>query len=62
LERTYDLFEILPDGSPIWRATIDGHENAIRRLQELAAMTPNEVRVMHLPEKAIIAALNVPKR
>lgn len=61
MERQYDLFEILPDGSPVWRATISGHENAILKLKELAAQTANEVRVMHLPSNSIIAAMNVPK-
>jgi hypothetical protein len=59
LERSYDIFEILSDGSPLWRATVAGHENAIRKLQELALQTPNEMRVMYLPDQAIIATINV---
>jgi hypothetical protein len=59
LDREYDLFEILPDGFPMWRATVTGLENATRKLKELAAQTANEVRVMHLPSNSIIAAVNV---
>ena len=63
MDRQYDLFEILPDGSPVWRGVVDGHENAIRKLQQLADDTTNEVRVMHVPTNAIIAAMNksIPK-
>lgn len=59
MEREYDLFEVLPDGSAIWKEAVHGHENAIRRLQELSAQTVNEVRVMHLATKTLIAAMNV---
>ncbi len=34
--RTYDVFEVLPSGDLIWKAKIDGHENAVKKLQELA--------------------------
>ena len=36
MERHYDIFEIMPDGAPMWRAAVEGHENAIVKLQELA--------------------------
>jgi len=58
MDRTYDIFEKHPDGCMIWRATIQGHEAAIAKLRELAAKTPNEVQVLHLPTKALIATMN----
>jgi hypothetical protein len=60
VDRNYDLFEILPDGSPIWRCTVAGHETAVQRLRELARQTDNEVRIMHLSSNTVIAVLNVP--
>jgi hypothetical protein len=57
----YDIFEIMPDGAPLWREAIHGQENAIRKSQILAAKTPNEIRVMHVPTKTVIAAMNVPE-
>jgi hypothetical protein len=42
----------------LWRTTIDGHEAAIAKLRELAAKTPNELQVLHLPTKALIATVN----
>jgi hypothetical protein len=60
VDRHYDLFEILPDGSPIWRCAIAGHENAVEQLRKLAQQTPNEVRIMHLSSNTVIAVLNVP--
>jgi hypothetical protein len=61
MDRQYDLFEKFPDGSMIWKGTIAGHTEAIRKLQELAADTTNECCVMHLPTKAVIASMNVSK-
>lgn len=58
MDRQFDLFEVTPDGSPLWREAVTGHENAIQRLQELSAKTTNEVRVIHLPTKTVIAAVN----
>lgn len=60
MDRNYDLFEILPDGSPIWKCAVAGHENAVQQLRELAAKTNNEVRIMHLPTQTVIAVLKVP--
>ncbi len=56
MDRDYDLFEVFPDGSLIWRGSVTGHEKAIRRLQELAALTDNEFRVMHVPTNTLIAS------
>jgi hypothetical protein len=58
MERDYDIFEVLPDGQPIWRAAVAGHEDALRVLKQLAAKTTHEVRIMHLPTKALIAVMN----
>jgi hypothetical protein len=60
MERVYDLFEKDADGSPLWKTSGAGHENAIHELQELAETTSNECFVMHLPTKAVIASMNVP--
>jgi hypothetical protein len=56
--RTYDLFEILPDGDLIWRATVEGHEKAIDQLQRVAKGKANEFRLLHLPTKTVIATIN----
>jgi len=61
MDREYDIFETMPDGAIEWRAVVSGHENAIAQLKELASKTPNEVRVMYLPTKTIIAAMNTSK-
>jgi hypothetical protein len=60
VDRNYDLFEILPDGSPIWKCAVAGHENAVQQLRELARYTRNELRIMHLASSTIIAVLNAP--
>jgi hypothetical protein len=57
MDREYDLFEVFPDGSLVWRDSVTGHENAIRRLRELVELTDNEFRVMHVPTNTLIASL-----
>ncbi len=56
--RTYDLFEVIPDGDLIWRAKIDGHESAIYQLQQAAKGSANEFRLMHIPSMTVIATIN----
>ena len=58
MDSEYDLFEIFPDGSALWRITISSHEEAIKGLREWSAQTANEVRLMHLPSNTLIAAMN----
>jgi hypothetical protein len=58
MDRDYDLFEVFPDGTLIWRESITGHEDAIRRLRELSELTVNELRVMHILSNTLIASLN----
>jgi hypothetical protein len=58
MNRTFDLFEILPDGAPIWRDAVSSHENAALKMQELAARTENELRLMDLRNNAVIAAMS----
>jgi hypothetical protein len=58
VDHTYDLFEVFPDGSPLWHDSVAGHEPAIEKLKELSAKTANEVRVIHLPTKTVVAAMN----
>jgi hypothetical protein len=58
MDREYDLFEIFPDGSALWRNTIRGHEEAIKQLREFSTKTANEVRLIHLPTNTLIATMN----
>jgi len=62
VNREYDLFEVTPDGSPLWLEAVTGHKNAILRLQELAAKTKNEIRAMHIATNTVIATMNAPPR
>jgi len=62
MERSYDIFEVMPDGTLIWRATVVGHEPAIIALKNMAAQTKNEVLLMHLETRTTIAIMNAPAR
>jgi hypothetical protein len=57
MDREYDLFEVFPDGSLVWRDSVTGHQNTIRRLRELAALTDSEFRLTHVPTNTLIASL-----
>lgn len=60
MEREYELFEQLPDGSTIWRACASGLPNVRLKLQEIARKTTNQCFAMYFPTKEIVARLNVP--
>ena len=59
MEREYEIFEQLPDGSPVWRGHASGLPSVRMKLQELARTTPNECFAMYLPTKEVVARLNV---
>jgi hypothetical protein len=59
MDRTYDIFVAFPDGSVVWRGSVIGHEAGVLQLKTLAGATKNEIRLVHLPDKTLIAALNV---
>jgi hypothetical protein len=55
---SYEIIEILPDGSSILRASIADHRSAVSKLIELAALTKNEICLIHMPSNKIIITLN----
>lgn len=59
MEREYELFELLADGSPMWRGHVSGLRDVRLKLQEIAKTTANECFAMYLPTKEIVARLNV---
>lgn len=61
MNRDYDIFECLPDGTDLWKGYVTGLEQARRKLQELAALSENEHYAIHTPTKEIAARVNIPK-
>ena len=61
MDRQYDLFEIFPDGTPLWWESVTGQESALRRLKELSSQTRNEVRALHIPTNTVLAMMNRPE-
>jgi hypothetical protein len=51
MNRVHDAFEVLPDGTLIWKATIKGREDAVKKLEQVAKDSPNKFRLMHIPSK-----------
>jgi hypothetical protein len=51
VKRTYDIFEKESNGSMLWRVAVPGHEAALCKLQEMAAQSPSEFHLMHIPQK-----------
>jgi hypothetical protein len=58
MNREYDAFEVLPDGTLMWKATVVGHEDVVEKLKEVAKDSPNEFRLMHVQTKTVIATIN----
>jgi hypothetical protein len=61
MDREYDLFEKLPDGSILWRTVKIGLENAIAGLKKLGSLSPNEHFAIHTPSNTVIGRVNEPK-
>ena len=59
MEREYELFEQLPDGTPVWRSHASGLHMVRSELQKLAKTTTNMCFAIYLPTKEIVARLNV---
>jgi hypothetical protein len=49
-DREYDIFEVLPDGSPIWRTSAFGMESAEQKLLELSRRTGNRFFAANLAD------------
>jgi hypothetical protein len=60
MDSEYHIFESV-DGDEMWRCSVIGNGTAMAKLKELAAQSPNEFVLMHLPSNSVIAAINTPK-
>jgi len=54
----YDLFEIFPDGSVMWRVSIHGTELALATLAAIGKQTINECFAKNLNTQQIIGQVN----
>jgi hypothetical protein len=59
MDRVYDIFERLPDGSLMWRGRVAGLELAKGKLRDLASKSDNEFHALYSPTKEIVARVNV---
>jgi hypothetical protein len=59
VERSYDIFERMPDGALLWVTAVAGRNEALLKLQWCGKQRSNEFRLMHLPTSTVIAAINV---
>jgi hypothetical protein len=55
MDRAYDLYERMSDGSLTWRGFARGAEKARRRLHSLNLETGHECFGVYLPTKEVIA-------
>ena len=55
MNRDYDLFEQLPDGSELWRRHVQGLLEAQRELVQMSKTTKNDCFAMHFKTKEIVA-------
>jgi len=60
MNRVYEIFEVLPNGSPQRVTVVSGMDSAKARLHELASNTANECFASDKRTHQIVALLNVP--
>ena len=58
VDRDYDIFEILPGESLLWRMCVHGTQNVAKALEELGKQTPNECFAINIGTKEVIARVN----
>jgi hypothetical protein len=58
--REYDVFEVLPNGSRVQRASLSGLEAAWEELSRLAKQTTHELLASNTQTHQVVAQLNVP--
>lgn len=51
----YDIFEIMPDGAPVWKCSAMGQEAALLQRESLGQSCSNELIVVHLPSSQVVA-------
>lgn len=61
MDRQYDIFEILPNGSPLKIAVVSGLKLALLAVRELATHTSNECLAEDTETHQIVAQWNVPR-
>jgi hypothetical protein len=61
MDREYDLFEHMPDGSFQWRGVERGLEQARLKLCVLSCETGNECFAMYVPSEEIVAIVSAAK-
>jgi hypothetical protein len=62
MDRDYDIFEILPDESLLWRGSALGTENATSVLADIGKKTANECFAMNMSTMETLACVNVQPR
>ena len=62
MHREFDIFEVLPNGSEIWRLCAHGTENALHVLTQLASKTTNECYAIKVETNEIISRVNISLR
>ena len=61
MERKYEIFEVLPNGSALKIGVVSGLQNACLTVQELANHTTNECYAEDKETRQVIAQMNVPR-
>ena len=58
MNRQYDIFQVLTDGTLVWREAVVGHQAALDKLDQLALTEQCEFQLLYLPDKTVIAKIN----
>jgi hypothetical protein len=56
VEHIYHIFEVLPDGTTLYKAGANSEGEALQKLDSLAKTCPNDLRLVDLRSEAVIAS------
>lgn len=57
VQTTFDILEVLPDGSLLWKGAVPGLAEALKEAEALAKSSPNELKVVHVPTQTVLGTL-----
>jgi hypothetical protein len=60
VNRSYDIFEKLPDGAVMWRECVTGREEALLQLAAFGQKSGNEFFALHTPTGEVVGRTNAP--
>lgn len=55
METTFDIIEVLADGTRLWKGEVFGLSAALKQAEAMAKDSKHELRVVHTPTETVVS-------